>query len=135
MAKQCSGQTRHGKRCSITASCILTNTDGRLLAEPLQRGGEYCLVHARPFCVNRAATERPVVTVFLDLETSGTDVTKDRIVELAATHVPGDLNAMGSSFSTTVSVPRAILEESQDAALVHGIADDEIIQGPPFAVA
>jgi len=81
------------------------------------------------------ATERPVVTVFLDLETSGTDVTKDRIVELAATHVPGDLNAMGSSFSTTVCVPRAILEESQDAALVHGIADDEIVQGPSFATA
>ena len=74
------------------------------------------------------ATERPVVTVFLDLETSGTDVTKDRIVELAATHVPNEWNAMGSNFSTTVCVPSTVLEESQDAALVHGIPDEEIVQ-------
>ena len=132
MAKQCAGQTRNGKRCSITACCTLVNTNGRLLAEPLHRGGEYCRVHAKPFCVNCAATERPVVTVFLDLETSGTDVTKDRIVELAAAHVPNQWNAMGSNFSTTVCVPPAVLEESRDAALVHGIPDEEIIHGPLF---
>ena len=132
MPKQCAGQTRNGKRCSITACCTLVNTNGRLLAEPLQRGGEYCRIHAKPFCTNSVTTERPVVTVFLDLETSGTDVTKDRIVELAATHVPNQWNAMGSNFSTTVCVPPAVLEESQDAALVHGIPDEEIIQGPLF---
>ena len=49
MAKRCGGITRAGKPCSITSSSLLTNDSGRFAAEPLKRGGEYRLFHARPF--------------------------------------------------------------------------------------
>ena len=41
--------------------------------------------------------DRPLV--FLDLETTGIDVARDRIVELAATHAPADPRLAGSSYS------------------------------------
>ena len=50
MPKQCQGIARSGKRCSITSTSQLTNDSGRLAADPLKRGGDYCLFHAKPFC-------------------------------------------------------------------------------------
>ena len=49
MASRCAGLTRKGARCSITSTSRLADESGRLVAEPLQRGGAYCRFHARPF--------------------------------------------------------------------------------------
>ena len=133
---RCRGQTRAGRPCSITATCSLTDERGRLAAEPLKRGGEYCLFHAKPFVVRPAAVEtaRSAIIVFLDLETTGVDVARDRVVELAAMRAPEDSrSSLGGSFCTVVRVDPAILRERGGAAAaVHGIADEEIAQGPCF---
>ncbi len=84
MAKRCRGTTRAGKPCSIAADCQLTNDSGRLVGEPLQRGGDYCLYHAKPFCTQPAdAADASAIVILLDLETTGVSVGCDRIVELA----------------------------------------------------
>jgi len=69
----------------------------------------------------------------LDLETTGVDITKDRIVEIAAVHAHGDILMKGESFSTTVCVDAMILESrGEEASKVHGITDEEIQHGPTF---
>jgi len=74
-----------------------------------------------------------MVVFMLDLETTGIDITKDRIVEIAAVHAHGDIRMKGESFSTTVCVDDIILKErGKEASKVHGITDEEIAQGPPF---
>jgi DNA polymerase III epsilon subunit-like protein len=73
------------------------------------------------------------IVVFLDLETTGIDVARDRIVELAATQAPADPRLEGSSYSTVVSVdPQILKERGGEAAAVHGITDEEISLGPCF---
>jgi DNA polymerase III epsilon subunit-like protein len=132
---RCHGVTRAGKPCSLTDKSTLTNDQGRLIAEPLRRGGEYCALHAKPFCVHPAdgLDARNIVAVFIDLETTGTDIGMDRIVELAATHAPADSRMAGGSFSTVVRVDPEILQErGSEAAEVHGISEEEIAEGPNF---
>ena len=64
------------------------------------------------------------------------DVTQDRIVELAALHVPEDSRFFGGSFSTIVRVDESILDErGEAAAAVHGISKEEIAEGFIFPVA
>ncbi len=66
-------------------------------------------------------------------ETTGIDVARDRIVELAATHAPADPRLAGSSYSTVVCVdPQILKERGGEAAAVHGITDEEISLGPCF---
>ena len=112
----------------------MTDDGGRLVSQPLRCGGDYCALHAKPFVVRPAqADEATAVVVFLDLESTGIDVTRDRIVELAATHAPADPRLMGSSYSTVVSVdPQILKERGGEAAAVHLITDEEISQGPCF---
>ena len=104
---------------------------GREVAEPLRRGGDHCVFHARPFCT-RPAEEftGAAVVVFLDLETSGLDVARDQVVEIAATEAPPDPAAFGASFSTVVSGAPEPGGEAPPA--VHGIAAEEIARGPRF---
>ena len=114
----------------------MIDNSGRLVALPLRRGGEFCAIHAKPFVVRPAAPETSLVAVYLDLETTGTDVTQDRIVELAAVHAPADHRLAGGSYSSTICVDAQILKErGAEAAEVHGISADEITQGPDFAEA
>ena len=132
---RCSGKTRAGNRCSITSASTMKDDRGRLVAQPLRCGGEFCALHAKPFCVRPAQLDesRAVLLVFLDLETTGVDVACDRIVELAATHAPADHRAAGSNYSTVVRVDPAILRErGGEAAVVHGISNEEIALGPCF---
>ncbi len=113
----------------------MIDNSGRLVALPLRRGGEYCALHAKPFVARPAATEASLI-VFLDLETTGVDVARDRIVELAAMHAPADHRLAGGSYSTTVWVdPQILKERGGEAAAVHGISDEEIALGPGFAEA
>ena len=60
------------------------------------------------------------------LRTTGLDVTRDRIVELAAAHAPADGRLAGSSYSSAVAVDQQILQERGGvAAAVHGISRGE----------
>ena len=47
---QCSAITKAGKQCSVTSSSNWRDDRGRLVAEPLLKGGGCCLFHAKPFC-------------------------------------------------------------------------------------
>jgi len=141
----------------------MTDDMGRLVAQPLRCGGQFCVLHAKPFVVRPAPITEAMVLVFLDLEhgaqrtyaatsacslhsaprantstlrTTGVDVTRDRIVELAAAHAPVDGRLAGSSYSSVVAVDPQILQERGGAAsLVHGITNEEIACGPSFAEA
>ena len=61
-------------------------------------------------------------------ETTGVDVSRDRIVELAATQGHDLAHLPGASFSEVVRVPEEIQRSAsaQAAAAVHGITDEEI---------
>ena len=137
MARRCRGTTRAGKPCSITATSLLTNDAGRTAGEPLKRGSEYCLFHAKPFHTQPVESELgECVVVLIDLETSGVDIARDRTLELGAVHCPSDARFCGSCFSTVVRVDASTLEERGAAAFtVHGIANEEIAAGPDFPVA
>ena len=133
--KQCQGITRVGKRCTITACSKLANDGGRLASGPLLRGGDYCLFHAKPFCTRPVDLEESpcYLVVMLDLETTGTDISNDRIVEFAASQCPADSRFFGGAFSTVVHVEPGDLETRGDAATsVHGISNEEIAMGIPF---
>ena len=131
---RCSALTRTGKQCSVTNASNWTDDHGRLIAEPLRRGSDFCLIHAKPFCTRPARVDFNRMVVFmLDLETTGVDITKDRIVEIAAVHAHGDIRMKGESFSTTICVEPMILESrGEEASKVHGITDEEIKPGPTF---
>ena len=55
--------------------------NGRLVGEPLSMGGEFCSVHAKPFCAKPTRIDdfERLVIFMLDLETTGTDVSQDRL--------------------------------------------------------
>ena len=85
---RCKGITRIGKQCSVTNSSTWKDNNGRIVAEPLCRGGEFCALHAKPFCTSPTMLddfERMIVFI-LDLETTGVDIAKKSIVEIAAVH-------------------------------------------------
>ena len=79
---RCSGIARKGTRCTITETSDMIDNSGRLVAQPLRRGGEYCALHAKPFVVRPATTVASLITVFLDLETTGVDVRDARLLAL-----------------------------------------------------
>ncbi len=54
---RCSGKTRAGNRCSITSASTMKDDRGRLVAQPLRCGGEFCALHAKPFCVRPAQVD------------------------------------------------------------------------------
>ena len=133
MARACSGVTRAGRQCSLTSTSTLIDDYGRSVAAPLRRGGDRCLFHARPFCSHpTACLLAPVVVLVIDLETSGTAVADDRIVELSAVQALPD--SPGARFSMVVQVDADILSApaARKAAEVHGIPDDEIRISPRF---
>ena len=132
---RCKGITRVGKQCSITSSSTWVDNNGRFVGEPLSRGGEFCSLHAKPFCTKPTEMNNfgRLVIFMLDLETTGVNITKDRIIEIAAVHAHGDIRMNCESFSTTVRVDPDILEErGLEAFEVHGITNEEIKQGPSF---
>jgi hypothetical protein len=103
---------------------------GRDVAEPLRRGGLHCAFHARPFCTKPAEEfTGAAIVLLLDLETCGLDVTRHLVVEIASCEAPPDPVAFGASFATVVSGSQS------SGDFVHGIAPEEISQGPPFAEA
>ena len=87
----------------------MTDSNGRLVAGPLRRGSAFCLLHARPFMHFPVVPSGHLVLLMLDLETTGTDVGRCRIVELAATQASDDGELPGACFAQVVKVPDEIL--------------------------
>ena len=48
---RCKGITKAGNQCSVTSSSSWVDDTGRLVAAPLCRGGDFCVLRAKPFCV------------------------------------------------------------------------------------
>ena len=134
---RCKGITKAGNQCSVTSSSSWVDNNGRLVAAPLCRGGDFCAFHAKPFCVKLIlldSFESMVVFIFiLDLETTGIDIAKDRVVEIAATRAHWDVRMNSECFATTVRVDQNLLmTRGLDAFKVHGITNEEIAAGPTF---
>jgi DNA polymerase III epsilon subunit-like protein len=120
---QCNGLTKAGLRCSITSGSSMVDGMGRLVAEPLRRGGSHCLFHASWFFAKPAVARDPLLC-FFDLETTGLNLASDSIVEIGL-WVPGV-----AAFSTVVRPP--VLAEEPG---VHGIPNSELLEGPSFSQA
>ena len=72
--------------------------------------------------------ERPIV--FFDLETTGTDVQSDRVVELGYVKLtPNDEEIATGCFYVNPGIPIP-----PEATAVHGITDEEVADASPFAV-
>ena len=100
----------------------MTDLSGKLISEPLKRGGEYCLFHAVLFYAAPTHVDDAVV-VYLDLETTGLSLHEDHIVEI------GVIAENGETFATVVN-PQDHSETS--ATDVHGIDIAELSHGPTF---
>jgi len=70
--------------------------------------------------------KRPIV--FFDLETTGTDPQRDRIVELAAVKIwpDGRQEEKCRRFNPQMPIPK-------EATAIHGITDEDVRDEPPFA--
>ncbi len=66
------------------------------------------------------------VVLLIDLETTGLDVARDRIVEIGVAEAPVAVDAPGALFATVVSA------SIPSSTTVHGIDPSEIAQGPGF---
>ena len=110
---QCQGIARAGKRCAVTSKSNWTIDSGTPVAGPLLKGGDYCLLHAKPFLTKTYQVEdcEQMVRFVVDLETTGTDITKDRCVEIAAVHAHNDSRMSCESFATTIQVDANIVME------------------------
>jgi len=69
---------------------------------------------------------RPIA--FFDLETTGTNIGKDRIVEMAILKImpDGERKSKSMRFNPTVPIPNEV-------SLIHGIYDEDIKDAPTFA--
>ena len=127
---RCAGVTARGERCKITAcSSLRDDRCGSILAgELLRAGGKFCSFHASLFetCVFDIGNTRSHV-FFIDLETTGLDMMRSYIVELAAVDL--ESNAI---FSTIIRPPKGIPAEEQG---IHGITAEEINEGVDFKTA
>jgi inhibitor of KinA sporulation pathway (predicted exonuclease) len=125
LSRQCCAQARgSGKRCSITEESRATK-DGVLAAKSLQNGCRQCLFHLDLFVGHPAKPPVPVIVCYLDFETTGLSVTSDNIVEFGLLS-----HRCMAAFSSVVRPPSL----PSPCAMVHGIDDAELEQGPPFNV-
>ena len=135
---RCKGITKAGNQCSVTSSSSWVDDNGRLVAAPLCRDGDFCAFHAKPFCENPNLLDNfesigCISYIILDLETTGFDIAKDRVVEIAATRAHWDARMNSECFATTVRVDQNMLmTRGLDAFKVHGITNEEIAAGPTF---
>jgi DNA polymerase III subunit epsilon len=74
----------------------------------------------------RLKLERPLIV--FDLETTGTDTQRDRVVELAAIKIwpDGKREEKTKRFNPGIPIPK-------EATAVHGISDEDVKDEPPFA--
>ena len=82
-AVRCYATTKAGTRCSITSLSTMKDSAGRLVAEPLRKGGKFCAMHTVLFPRETAPACEPIIA-YIDLETSNLDVLLGKIVEIGA---------------------------------------------------
>ena len=113
----------------------MVDASGRAVAAPLRRGSPLCLFHARPFSTRPACVTGPVVVLYLDLETTGVDVSRDRVVELAASQGQEAAHLPGANFAEVVHVSEGVrwTDGAQAATRVHRMPNYEVAQGTSFA--
>ena len=75
--------------------------------------------------INETSTQKPLC--FFDLETTGTDISKDRIIEIAILKLYPDGKRKLSETRINPEIPIPI-----EASLVHGITDQMVIDQPSF---
>lgn len=75
---------------------------------------------------NNITLDKPIV--FFDLETTGTDITKDRVIEVDAVKINPDYTT--DEFYSKVNPERHIPDE---ASGVNNICDDDVADAPKFA--
>ena len=61
----------------------MTDSLGRLVADPLRKGSAFCMLHTVLFRVEPTQVRDPLV-VYMDLETNSLDVLSGKIVEIGA---------------------------------------------------
>lgn len=104
----------------------MTDSLGRLVADPLRKGSSFCMLHTVLFRVEPTQVPDPLV-VYMDLETNSLDVLSGKIVEIGAL-----VEGHGFMFSTVVNPGQ---DESIDQPSVHGIPAWELLSGPSFSEA
>jgi len=79
-----------------------------------------------PYDLGGLELDRPLAV--LDLETTGTDLHVDRIVEIAIVRIgpQGNANEFHSYVDPQMPIPR-------EASLIHGITDERVVGAPTFA--
>ena len=101
----------------------MRDSAGRFVAEPLRKGGSFCMMHAVLF------PKEPVpacecIVAYIDLETNSLDVLSGKIVEIGA------LVAGSRAMFSTVVHPGC--DAHLDDTSVHGIPHEELLHGPSF---
>ena len=82
-AVRCYATTKAGTRCSITSLSNMKDAAGRFVAEPLRKGGSFCMMHTVLF-PREPAGAREAIVAYIDLETNSLDVLSGRILEVGA---------------------------------------------------
>ena len=125
-AARCCGTTQSGQRCSITSLSKMRDAAGRFVADPLRRGGTFCMMHTVLFC-RRPLQSCESIVAYIDLETNSLDVLSGKIVEIGVL-----VDGSRGMFSTVVHPGH---DASPDEASIHGIPHEELLSGPCFAEA
>ena len=63
---RCQALTRSGTRCTINAASALRDGSGKLVAEPLRRGGSHCMFHMSFFGARPASVCGDVLVFYID---------------------------------------------------------------------
>ena len=125
--KKCLGKRKKdGCRCGITSFTAMRNDLGQTVATPLTVGSDFCMFHLELFTTIPYVPSNTCCVVYIDLETTGLDIEKSNIVEIAAVTMEGEC------FSTVVLPPNNLLDAPP---AVHGIQQTELDEGPTFSVA
>ena len=103
----------------------MTDSLGRLVADPLRKGSSFCMLHTALFRVEPTQVRDPLV-VYMDLETNSLDVLSGKIVQIGAL-----VEGHGFMFSTVVNPG----DENIDQPSVHGIPASELLSGLSFSEA
>ena len=96
-ASRCCATTKSGTRCSITSLSSMRDAAGRFVAEPLRKGGSFCMMHTLLFPKEPARACESIVA-YIDLETNSLDVLSGRILEVGAL-----VDSSRAMFSTVVN--------------------------------
>jgi len=82
---RCGAVTRSGAQCAINAGSSLRDGSGKLVSEPLRRGGPHCMFHMSLFETKAAAVCGDVLVFYIDFETTGLDVLAAEVLEIGVT--------------------------------------------------